>query len=395
MPSSATANERDPAIDFLLRRIDYERVTTSPYGQREFKLERMRALLEAADNPHARYPIVHVAGTKGKGSTAAMLASILTATGRRTGLFSSPHLWRVEERIAIDRRPCDSQEFAKLLRRLQPVVAALDQQAAAESPPESGPTYFEILTAAALLHFAEQKVDMAVLEVGLGGRLDSTNVCSPEVAIITNISFDHMKQLGHTLSLIAAEKAGIIKSGIPVVSGVVDPEPREVIRRIAAERGAPLCELSRDFNFDYLPPPVTGAVDRASECRRAHFNFFSTSPRQRENDATDHDDAARLDERRQLPLPLLGRHQAANAAIATVEDPYYQALAARAYAEIGPAEKKAALERLVALMQELEAWQDINAAGRLESARTALGSLTGRYFLTHRDARAWLAQQKP
>ena len=236
------------ALRFLMDRIDYERTLSMPCSEEAFKLDRMRELLRRLGDPQNRMPIVHVAGTKGKGSTAAMMAAVLSAAGYRTGLFTSPHLDRVEERIVIDGQPCSAEELAALVELVRPAVEALDRETEVEkgtgpicrndpegaahklelSPcPPLGPTYFEIITAAALCHFARRRVDAAVLEVGLGGRLDSTNVCTPAVSIITSISFDHVKQLGDTLAAIAAEKAGIIKPGVPVVSGVTADEPRK------------------------------------------------------------------------------------------------------------------------------------------------------------------------
>ncbi len=178
---------------------------------------------------------------------------------------------------------------------------------------EHGPTYFEIVTAMALCHFARRRVDAAVLEVGLGGRLDSTNVCTPCVSIITSISFDHTKQLGGTLAAIAAEKAGIIKPGVPVISGVVAEEPREVIRRIARQNGCRLVELGVDFDFDYHPPRH---LERAAS--PARFDFVKPRP-----------SVAELSQHVPRPMVaalhadrLIGRHQAANAAVAlaTVEE---------------------------------------------------------------------------
>jgi len=286
------------ALRFLNGRIDYERSFGFSYGTREFKLVRMRELLARIGDPDRGLPILHVAGTKGKGSTSAMAAAVLTAAGFRTGLFTSPHLERVEERIAIDAQPCRSAEFVELLERLVPAVEAMDREGVARTPPEPGPTYFEITTAMALLHFVESKVDAAVLEVGLGGRLDSTNVCQPFVSVITSISFDHTKQLGNTLESIAREKAGIIKPGVPVVSGVTDPAPREIIRRTCRELGCRLVERGRDFDASYTPPH---SVDLTPDCGHIDFHYrASDNPHQYSG----------------LALGLLGPHQGANAAVA-------------------------------------------------------------------------------
>jgi dihydrofolate synthase / folylpolyglutamate synthase len=353
---------------FLDGRIDYERAQSMPCSEEAFKLDRMRELLHRLGNPQEGMPIVHVAGTKGKGSTSAMLAAVLSAAGYRTGLFTSPHLNRVEERIVIDGHPCSPDEFTNLVERIRPHVEAMDEAAhgkpsplplgeglgvraassgqwsvaggqgsgvrgqgpdvsshpsslvphpsSPNSNPQSpipnpfplGPTYFEILTAMALLHFRLQGVSAAVLEVGLGGRLDSTNVCSPCVSIITSISFDHTKQLGETLAAIAAEKGGIIKPSVPVVSGVDLEEPREVIRRIARHNGCRLLELGVDFDFDYHPPRH---LER--EPSPAYIDFVEyVKPRP----VVAGPDATAVRGFTSIALGLLGRHQAANAAVA-------------------------------------------------------------------------------
>ena len=225
---------RDQAIEFLYGRIDYARMSAS-LSASDFKLDRMRNLLDKIDNPQNRVPAVHIAGTKGKGSTAAMIASILQAGGHHVGLFTSPHLERYEERVRIDDQMIGEHDLVELVNRLADVTRTIDAQSNGLSP-----TFFELTTALAWLWFERQRADIAVVEVGLGGRLDSTSVCRPEVCVLTTVSRDHMHILGSRLSDIAAEKAGIIKSGIPVVSGVSAPEARAVIENIAAERGAPL-----------------------------------------------------------------------------------------------------------------------------------------------------------
>ncbi|MCH8046981.1 MAG: bifunctional folylpolyglutamate synthase/dihydrofolate synthase [Planctomycetes bacterium] len=288
-------NDRPAALEFLYGRIDYERTPVVPYGKREFKLERMRELLRRLGDPQDALRVVHVAGTKGKGSTAAMIAGVLTAAGHRSGLFTSPHLDRLEERLAIDSAPCSGDELVRLVDRVKPIVEAMDAMGADDDEPASGPTYFEITTAMALLHFAERQVDAAVLEVGLGGRLDSTNVCQSVVSIITDISFDHTQQLGNTLAAIAREKAGIVKPGVPVISGVTGCEPREVIREICRQRESPLIELDVHFDFDYHAPRNLQAAPQAS---KIDVRF---------SDDRHYDD---------LTLGLLGRHQGANASVA-------------------------------------------------------------------------------
>jgi dihydrofolate synthase/folylpolyglutamate synthase len=282
---------RESALRFLDARINYERIPSAPYRTQELKLERMRQLLARLDNPHDGLPCVHIAGTKGKGSTAAMTGGVLSASGYRTGVFTSPHLDRIEERLAIDGAPCSASELAELVREVAPAVEAMDRTA------DTGPTYFEVVTAMAMVHFARRGVDVAVLEVGLGGRLDATNVCLPMVCAITSIGFDHTKQLGNTLRSIAREKAGIVKSGRPVVSGVVNPEPRDVIRRICKQRRSRLVELDVDFRFEYFPPRQLELAPAAGK-----MDFHCLAPNRQRS-------------RQCLSLALLGRHQAANAAV--------------------------------------------------------------------------------
>jgi dihydrofolate synthase/folylpolyglutamate synthase len=217
-----------------------------------------------------------------------MIAAILTAAGYRTGVFSSPHLERIEERFTVDGQHCTSEELVALVDRLRPIVLAMDADAAADGDLQGGPTYFEATTAVALLHFVERQVDAAVLEVGLGGRLDSTNVCLPIVSVITSISFDHTQQLGNTLAAIAGEKAGIIKPGVPVVCGVIDREPQQVIARTALEHGCRLIQAERDFRYRY-------------ERQRVEFEYAVAGQE------------FSLDD---LSLAMRGPHQAANAAVA-------------------------------------------------------------------------------
>jgi dihydrofolate synthase/folylpolyglutamate synthase len=300
--SAATAQPPNPALDFLLRRINYERTTTVPYRSGEFKLDRMRRLMSLLGDPQDAVKAIHIAGTKGKGSTAAMIAAVLQAAGHRTGLYTSPHLDRIEERIVIDGQPCPPAEFLKLAAQVQPGVEQLDREA--ESHGESGPTFFEVTTAMAFLHFAQEKVAAAVLEVGLGGRLDSTNICRPEVCVITSISFDHTKQLGNTLAQIAAEKAGIIKPGIPIISGVINPEPRHIITARAAALESPLFQRGIDYDFQTFShspsPPLSHSALRAP---RSALNYHEPA-------------ASPTYKLPNIHLSLFGPHQAANAAAA-------------------------------------------------------------------------------
>ncbi len=201
-------------------------------------LENITTLLAALGDPHRRFPSVHVAGTNGKGSVSAMLERVLREHGLKTGLYTSPHLVRVEERIRISGVEIAPPRFSALLGRIRATVDRL----MAEGKLVYHPTFFEVLTALAFLQFAERKVDVAVLEVGMGGRFDATNVVEPLVSVITTISMDHENHLGRTLRAIAFEKAGIIKPGVPVVCGVRNREAPEEIKRLAKERSAPLVE---------------------------------------------------------------------------------------------------------------------------------------------------------
>ncbi|MGH9430603.1 MAG: bifunctional folylpolyglutamate synthase/dihydrofolate synthase [Terriglobia bacterium] len=204
----------------------------------KFDLEAIRKLAQALGSPHLEYPSVLIAGTNGKGSTASFLASILERAGYRAGLYTSPHLVRPNERICVSGNEIDDPNFAAAYTEVR---RAADRLIAGGELAHL-PSFFETLTAMAFHHFRASKIDFAVLEVGMGGRLDATNIVKPRVSIITNIGFDHMDFLGHTLNAIASEKAGIIKAGIPVVSGVKEPEAADVIRRRAAELHAPLIE---------------------------------------------------------------------------------------------------------------------------------------------------------
>ncbi len=202
-------------------------------------LENIAALCAALGNPQNRFLSIHVAGTNGKGSVSAMLAGIMRAHGLKTGLYTSPHLARIEERIRINGTMIPERRFRERLTALKAVI----DRAMAEGKLVYHPTYFEVVTALAFVEFAERQVDVAVLEVGMGGRFDATNVVRPLVSVITTIAKDHEKHLGATLDKIAFEKAGIVKPGIPVVSGVRGGAALRVIRRIARERQAPLVEV--------------------------------------------------------------------------------------------------------------------------------------------------------
>src|SRR5262245_4419811 len=204
-------------------------------------LERSRIILAAMGEPQRRFPSVLVAGTNGKGSTAALTAAMANVAGYRTGLYTSPHLEKVEERLRIDGRTIASDRFAALLS---------DLIALAESETGSPPTYFEAVTLAAFRWFAEERVDLAVVEVGLGGRLDATNLCDPILSLITPIGFDHREYLGDTLAAIAREKAGILRPSKPAHAWVEEPEAAEALRTVAAKIGADLRFASEDVEIE-------------------------------------------------------------------------------------------------------------------------------------------------
>ena len=218
----------------------------------KFGIDRMRALAAGLGHPELAVPCIHVAGTNGKGSTAALLDAILHAAGWRTGLYTSPHLVKLGERVQVDRVALTEVEIMAYARELRPVAEAV-----ARESPDDHPSFFEFMTAMAFFQFARKRCDLAIIEVGLGGRLDATNIVLPEVAVITSIALDHCDMLGDTLELIAAEKAGIIKPGRPVVIGRMPAVAEAVIRRIAAERNAPLHSVRDEFGDDLENYPVT------------------------------------------------------------------------------------------------------------------------------------------
>ena len=185
-------------------------------------------LCEALGNPHNKFKSIHIAGTNGKGSTSHMLASVLQTAGYKTGLYTSPHLHDFRERIKVNGKMCEQEFVVDFTRRIQPLIDEIE------------PSFFEITVAMAFEYFAQQQVDVAVIETGLGGRLDSTNIITPELSVITNIGWDHMQMLGNTLEAIAFEKAGIIKENVPVVIGETQAETKEVFSKRSAEVNAPI-----------------------------------------------------------------------------------------------------------------------------------------------------------
>jgi len=232
------------AVDYINSCTDYEK-TPVPHAAANYDLRRLEELLAYFDNPHLKTRSVHITGTKGKGSTAAMIASVLTAAGYRTGLYTSPHLLTVRERIRIGKELITEADFATTVEKLKSRVAEVNRRATYGTL-----TTFELLTAMAFLYFAGEKIDIQVLEVGMGGTYDATNIIKkPEVCIITSISYDHTDILGHTLSAIASEKSGIIKPGCTVVTAPQKREALEVIKAVCKERGARLIKAGEDITW--------------------------------------------------------------------------------------------------------------------------------------------------
>ena len=274
-------------LDYIYGFVNYETMPVTRDAA-HFDLRRMAQLLAPLGNPQMAAKSVHIAGTKGKGSTAAMVASVLTAAGFYTGLYTSPHLSDLRERIRINDRLISQSELINLVRKLKPRMAAVDRAATYGKL-----TTFEVLTALAFSYFAENKADFQVLEVGLGGRLDATNVITPEVSVITAISLDHTEVLGKTLPAIAAEKAGIIKPGIPVVVSPQTREVMEVIEETARKNRAPTLKVGSEVTWQVLGYDLAG--------QRFQVNG--------------------LLDRYELAIPLLGLHQLENAvtAVAALE----------------------------------------------------------------------------
>jgi folylpolyglutamate synthase/dihydropteroate synthase len=249
------------ALRYLYGLVDYEKRRIERYSPREFKLARVETFLEKLGNPHEQSPTVHIAGTKGKGSVSAMMAACAQAGGLQVGLYTSPHLHTYRERIQVNAAPGEP---------LQPIsrdaLTALVEEAREIVPSVPDITTFEVTTALAFLYFAREGVDLAVMEVGLGGRLDATNVITPYVSLITSLSLDHTYLLGDTIADIAREKGGIIKPGIPVVSAPQPPEAVHVLETIARERGAPLMLVGRDWTWEAGERTLAGQRLRVSRC---------------------------------------------------------------------------------------------------------------------------------
>lgn len=228
------------ALDYLDAHTNLERLRRIKPGPDSFRLDRMLELCAALGHPERQFPVIHVAGTKGKGSTVAMLASALQGAGLTTGTYTSPHLLDVRERITVG---------GQMIRKRDLMYGIREVARAAQRIRDSRLHYFEILTAAAFVHFAREAVDAAVIEVGLGGRLDATNVVVPALSVITPISYDHMDLLGDTLTLIAREKAGIFKKGVPAVSAPQTAEAERSLRDEAQRIGCTLAVVGREYSW--------------------------------------------------------------------------------------------------------------------------------------------------
>ena len=235
---------------------DYAAVTDYLFGLKargaKFGIDRMALLAARIGHPERSVPCVHVAGTNGKGSVSAMLDAILHAAGWHTGLYTSPHLVKLGERVQVDRHILSEEEITAYTRELRPVAEKLGAVNA-----DDHPSFFEFMTAMALLQFARKRCEVSVIEVGLGGRLDATNIVTPLVSVITSISMDHCEFLGDTIEKIGAEKAGIIKPGRPVILGRMPAEAERVIRAIAAEHRAPVTSVAAEFGEDVACYPTT------------------------------------------------------------------------------------------------------------------------------------------
>ena len=301
-PSNHPIQTYEEAVRFVEQALNYEKIRRWPYTDKALKLSRTEELLAFLGDPHRRYRIIHVAGTKGKGTTAAAAAHILSAHGHRTGLLTSPHLVTHRERIRLDGRPITEDGFVRGIRTMQDYIQRKRDEEARTGV--HAPTYFEMLTALAFDFFARAGAEWALVEVGLGGRLDSTNVVSPECCVITPIGFDHMDKLGETTREIAGEKAGILKAGVPVVLGRQPyADALKALRRRSDELQCPRWEVGRQLEV-VSPAPLRAPAERPDA--PVGWRFGLRTP------AGDYP---------ALFTPMLGRHQLDNlaAAVGAVE----------------------------------------------------------------------------
>lgn len=274
------------ALSYLFERTDYERQSALRYNVTTFNLDRMKKLLSLLGNPHKKIATVHIAGTKGKGSTCTMLAKMLEANGYKVGLYTSPHVVSLHERIVVNSTMITESEMLGLLNRVHSPVERMAKT-------NETPTFFEIMTAMAFMYFSDKETDIAIIETGLGGRLDSTNVIEPKVVGITSLSLDHMQQLGKTIELIAQEKAGIFKKGVPIVTVPQDPGAMRVLKRHALATKAPMSVTGHDIDFSYR--------FESSREHGPHTRICVTTPTSK----FEH-----------LRVPLPGEHQAVNCGLA-------------------------------------------------------------------------------
>ncbi len=281
-------NTYEEAIEFLLQAVDYEKLTNYTYDVSNFNLKRMEKLLSAIGNPHKRGTYVHITGTKGKGSTAIMIASALKESGLKTGIFTSPHLVYLGERMRVNDEMISQEMLVQLVNELKPYIERERIKDITHSP-----TFFDTITAIALTYFERKKVDISVLEVGMGGRLDSTNVVLPQISVITPVGYDHTDTLGHTLDRIAYEKSGIIKEGIPVVSSIQEHEALSIISKTCKEKKVRLRLVGRDILITDIKKTrkdgLYGTECTISTWRNKYENIF---------------------------LPIVGQHQVENCATA-------------------------------------------------------------------------------
>ncbi|HSR48258.1 MAG TPA: folylpolyglutamate synthase/dihydrofolate synthase family protein [Anaerolineales bacterium] len=289
-----SASTYPEALDYLYGFVDYSQERSYRYSAEVFDLSRVVELLRRLGDPQNAYHTVHVAGTKGKGSVSSLVASCLQAAGYRTGLYTSPHLIRFTERIRVDGEEIPEADVGPIVDQLKPHVEEIP-----------GLTTFELITAAAFAYFARRKVDVAVIEVGLGGRLDATNVITPRVSVITSLSYDHTHLLGEKLSEIAAEKAGIIKPGVPVVLAPQQREAELVVEETASARGAPLIKVGRDWLY----------APRAHDLQHQSLHIWSAAE-QPLMDAFVESGGGEEWAPPRYQIPLLGHHQVVNAAVA-------------------------------------------------------------------------------